>query len=170
MNKLLILSAMLLQTSIYSIHFNTSTGSDTTLANKSGKRILLVNIASNSPKVGQLAGLQQLYAQYHDSLAIVVFPSNSFGHEPLDDAGIRALCQNTYNTTFDIAAKGTVAGSSPQAIYQWLASSTENGLTSAVPAGDFHKFLLDKDGSFMGSFSPSMQPTDSTIIAAITGN
>ena len=169
MNKLLILSAMLLQISIYSIHFNTSTGTDTTLADKNGKRILLVNIASNSPKIGQLAGLQQLYAQYHDSLAIVVFPSNSFGHEPLDDAGIRALCQ-TYNTTFDIAAKGTVAGSSPQAIYQWLASSTQNVLTSAVPAGDFHKFLIDKDGSFMGSFSPAMKPTDSIIIAAITGN
>ena len=169
MTKLLILCTMLLQISIYTIHFNTSTGSDTTLANKSGRKILLVNIASGSPKVSQLAGLQQLYAQYHDSLAIVVFPSNSFGHEPLDDAGIRALCQ-TYNITFDIAAKGAVAGSSPQAIYQWLASSSQNGLTSAVPAGDFHKFLLDKDGSFLGSFSPAMQPTDSTIIAAITEN
>jgi glutathione peroxidase len=169
MLKILILCAALLQTAIYSIHFNNNAGTDITLAPKAGKRILLVNIASGSPKVSQLAGLQQLYAQYHDSLEIVVFPSNSFGHEPLSDAAVKSLCENTYHTTFTIAAKEEVKGSHPQAIYRWLADAAENGQESALPAGDFHKFLIDKDGTFIGSFSPSILPGDSILVKAVRG-
>lgn len=169
MFKILFLGMLFFQTSIYTIHFNTNAGSDDTLAPKAGKRILLVNIASGSPRVSQLAGLQQLYAQYHDSLEIVIFPSNSFGHETLGDTAIKVLCENTYHTTFTIAAKDEVRGSTPQAIYQWLADAAENGEGSALPAGDFHKFLIDKDGSFIGSFSPSILPGDSMLVKAIRG-
>lgn len=169
MLKILILCAAFFQTAVYSIRFNNNAGAEITLAPHAGKRILLVNIASGSPKVAQLAGLQQLYAQYHDSLEIVVFPGNSFGHEPLNDAGIKALCENTYHTTFTIAAKNEVRGSSPQAIYRWLADAAANGQGSALPAGDFHKFLIDKDGTLIGSFGPGVLPADSILVKAVRG-
>jgi glutathione peroxidase len=170
MYKLLILAAVVFQISIYGIHFNDSSGTDTTLNAYAGKKILLVNIASGSSRVQQLAGLQQLYAQYHDSLAIVAFPSNSFGHEPLSDSAIRQLCQNTYGVGFTIAAKADVKDAGMQGIYAWLNSATQNGVANWHPVGDFHKFLIDKDGTLIGSFAPSMLPTDSTIINAITAN
>lgn len=169
MTKILILAAALFQISIYTIHFNNNAGNDATLAPYSGKKMLIVNIASGSSRAQQLAGLQQLYSQYHDSLEVIAFPSNSFGHEPLNDSAILTFCAG-YHITFTLAAKGQVAGGSPQPVFSWLASSAQNGSIDAVPVGDFHKFLIDRNGNLIGSFAPNVQPTDSLLINAITEN
>ncbi|MCX6319298.1 MAG: glutathione peroxidase [Bacteroidetes bacterium] len=154
--------------SFYSLSFQNSEGSNINMSSYQGKKVLLVNIATGSDKVSQLAGLKQLQQQYADSLVVIVFPSNSFGHETRTDAEIRQFCQSTYNTNFIIASKSNVTGTGVNPVFAWLADKLKNGEMNAVAGGDFQKFLIDKDGMLVGVFAPKVVPLDSEIIDAIT--
>lgn len=170
MLRILLLMTTVFTTSIYSISYQKNNGTTTSFNTHQGKKILIVNIATASPNVGQLEGLQQLYNQYSDSLVIVAFPSNSFNNEPRSNALIKTFCESNYNITFPIAAVGSVKGTGIQPTYGWLASATANGLMALQVDTDYEKFLLDKNGAIIGIFAASMQPTDTTIINAITDN
>ncbi|HEV7781423.1 MAG TPA: glutathione peroxidase [Chitinophagaceae bacterium] len=170
MAKLVFVIASLFLTSIYTLQFTDTDGNTINMSSYEGKRILLVNIASGSSKVSQLTGLQQLHQEYGDSVIIIAFPSNSFGNEPKTNTEIKLFCQSNYGVSFKIAAKGSVAGTGIQTIYNWLANISENGNMNGVAGGDFQKFLIDKNGALIGVFSPSVLPTDNSIIEAITSN
>ena len=43
-----------------------------------GKKILIVNTASNCGYTNQYEGLQQLYEQFKDYLTVIAFPANDF--------------------------------------------------------------------------------------------
>lgn len=173
MLRLLLLAFSVLNVSIYSLSFQTF-NQNSNLSNSfnqyHGKKILLVNIATQSPKVNQLAGLQQLYNQYSDSLIIIAFPSNSFNNEPRSNLEIKNFCQDSYGINFPIALKANVTSGSLQSTYQWLADSSMNGVMSGNVIGDYQKFLIDKNGLLIGVFAPTIEPTDSVIINAITNN
>jgi glutathione peroxidase len=132
-----------------------------------GKKVLLVNIASNSPQIKQLNGLQQLQQQFKDSLVVVVFPSNSFGNEPKNNNELKQFLEQNYNLNFIIASKTDVTGNNKNPIYEWLAKKNYNGYIDATTGADFVKYLIDKDGKFMGMFSSKIQPMDSSIIQTI---
>jgi len=167
MKLFLLITSLALTTNFYTLQFTDVDGSTVNMSSYEGKKILLVNIATNSPKVNQLAGLQQLHQTYGDSVTIIAFPSNSFGHEPRANAEIKQFCQNNYGATFKIASKNPVTGASIQPIYNWLAQINENGVMNGVTGGDFQKFLISKEGALIGVFSPSVQPTDSLIVNAL---
>ncbi len=170
MLKIVSIVMMFTVTSIYTIHFTTGTGTDATFGSYQGKKILLVNIATGSGRMSQLAGLQQLYTQYRDSLVIVAFPSNSFGNEPLSDSLIGVECRESWGVTFPVAAKSSVKGATAQATYAWLANATANGLTSATVDDDFYKFLLDRNGHLIGAFAPDVRASDTVLLNAITNH
>ncbi len=133
-----------------------------------GKKVLLVNMASNSPKINQLNGLQQLQQLYHDSLVVVVFPSNSFGNEPKTNQELKQFLDQNYNLNIIVAAKSNVSGINKNPIYDWLSNKNNNGDIDAVTSADFVKYLIDKDGRFLAQFSSKVQPLDASIINAIT--
>ena len=174
MLRILLLITSVFITSIYSISFQKINGNGsnnpTSFNSYQGKKILIVNIATGSPRVNQLAGLQQLYNQYIDSLVVVAFPSNTFNNEPRNNGQIKTFCQNNYSITFPIAAKGNVNGTGNQPTFNWLASGSANGLMNINIVGDFEKVLLNKNGAIIGIFAPAIQPMDTTIINAITNN
>jgi len=170
MIKILISSLIFFTTSIYTLQFHDVDGNNITMSAYQNKKILLVNIATGSLRVSQLSGLQQLNQLYGDSLVIIAFPSNSFGHETRTNAEIKQFCQSNYGVTFLIAEKNPVTGTDIQSVYNWLAHSSENGMMDGVVGGDFQKFLVNKDGLLIGVFSPSMNPMDSIIQNAITAN
>lgn len=163
-------AAYMLSTSIYSLSFTDIDGNTVNMGSYQNKKILLVNIATNSPRVAQLAGLQQLHQQHGDSLVVIAFPSNSFGNETRTNAEIKTFCQNNYGVTFKIAAKGSVAGLALQPVYDWLAHVAQNGVGNVAIGKDFQKVLIDKEGNIIGVFAPSVSPTDQIIVNAITGN
>lgn len=168
--KILLAFLFCLPASIYSLQFVDSNGATVSMSSFQGKKILLVNIATGSTRVNQLGQLQQLKQQYGDSLVIIGFPSNSFGHEARTDQQISAFCQSTYGVTFLLAAKNPVTGAAKQPVYNWLSSITENGTMDGEPGGDFQKFLLNSEGKIIGVFAPSVSPLDSVIINAINEN
>src|SRR5687767_14441950 len=69
--------------SIYDIKLKTIDGKDTTLSAYRGKKMLLVNVASNCGYTPQYTELEQLWKQYGDKVVVLGFPANNFlGQEP----------------------------------------------------------------------------------------
>jgi glutathione peroxidase len=155
-------------TSFYALSFQDTDGNTVNMSSFQGKKVLICNIATGSNKAIQLAGLQQLQQQFGDSLAVIVFPSNSFGTESRTNAEIKQYCNTNYNSTFIIASKTNVTGSGTNSIFTWLAHKMQNGQMNAVTGADFLKFLIDKDGTLIGMFSSKVSPTDPEIIEGIT--
>lgn len=153
--------------SIYNLHITTAGGQDLPLSAFQGKRMLLVNIASSSPRTSQLAELRQLKQQFGDSLVVILFPSNSFNNEPKSNAEIKAFIESNYGTGFVIAQKATVKDVGIQPVFYWLTHASENGVADANVSADFHKFLIDRTGNISGAFAPVLSPANSILIRAI---
>lgn len=169
MIKLFIVAILsLLQTSIYTLSVTSASGSVINFSDFQGKKILVVNIATGSPRTGQLAGLQQLHEQYGDSLVIIGFPSNSFGNENKSNSGIKHFCQTQYGVSFLLAAKGSVKGADIQPFYNWITHEEENGVFDNDIQGDFQKYLFDSSGEPIGIFAGSLSPLHPQLVNAIT--
>ncbi|MDB5199281.1 MAG: glutathione peroxidase [Chitinophagaceae bacterium] len=167
--SLLIAAGFITQISIYSFVIGTG-NSSINFNDFQNKKILLVNIATGSPRANQLGELQQLKQQYGDSLVIVVFPSNSFGNESRSNAAIKEFCQLQYGVSYLLAAKGAVTGSYMQPVYQWLTHESQNGIQNSEIKGDFQKYLIDRNGQLLAIFAGSVSPLDPQIVSAITGS
>jgi glutathione peroxidase len=168
--KILLAFLLCLPAGFYQLQVTTAGGGTLLMNSLQGKKILLVNIATGSKNVDQLGELQQLKQQYGDSVEIIAFPSNSFGHETRTNQEIVQFCQSGYGVTYTIAAKDAVSGASRQAVFQWLSNATENGAGNIEPKGDFQKFLVSGEGKLIGIFASAVSPLDSSVINAITGH
>lgn len=153
--------------SLYDIQFLTNDGALKRFNIYAGKKILLVNIATNSNRVRQLSELKQLQDQYRDSLVVLGFPSNSFGNEPRSNEEILHFCISEYQINFPLASKVDVCGYDKATVFTWLSDVTMNGSMNAPAKSDFQKYLLDKNGNLIAVFSGSVSPLDSTVISAI---
>lgn len=169
MIKLFLPIMFLVQTSIYTHTVTNISGGAINFSSFEGKKILIVNIATNSPKANQLAELQQLHQAYGDSLVIVGFPSNSFGHESRSNNQILEYCQSEYGVSFLLAGKGSVKGEDMQSFYQWLTQKTENGVFGYEINDDFQKYLFDKNGNPIGVFAGRLSPLSHQVVNAIEG-
>jgi glutathione peroxidase len=166
----LLLATLVFTISIYSLTANDVDGGTIHFSDFSGKKILIVNTASNSSAASQYARLEELYRLYKDSLVIIAFPSNSFGNEPGNNQSIKDSVMNKYNIHFVLGEKINVTGLSQAPIYQWLTQESQNGMTDNEIVGDFQKFLVNKNGTLIGVFSPVIDPMDSLIQNAILHN
>ncbi len=135
------------------------------LADYSGKPILVVNTASLCGYTPQYAGLQQLWARYHDrGLMIIGVPSNDFGgQEPGGADEIMHTAHGEYRIGFPLAAKAQVKGTNPHPFYKWAA--TERPLET--PRWNFHKYLVGRDGHIAAVFATDIEPMDARVINAI---
>ena len=135
------------------------------LADHAGKPILVVNTASQCGYTPQYAGLQQLWARYHErGLMIVGVPSNDFGgQEPGGADEIMHTAHGEYGIGFPLAAKAQVKGPSPHPFYKWAAS--ERPLET--PRWNFHKYLVGRDGHIAAVFATDIEPMDARVIDAI---
>lgn len=165
--------AGLFTTSIYSYQYNDVAGNTVSMSQYQGKRILLVNIATESPEAAvQIPQLEELYQQHKDSLVVIGFPSTDFGNEPRSNEEIRLLMQHTYHAVFPVAARSGVKDStgSTHPIYQWLQHKSANGTMDIHIIKDFQKILVDKNGSVIGFFGSKVLPMSSAIQNAIKNN
>ena len=97
--------------SIYDFSVESLDGKKINFASFKGKKILIVNTASECGYTPQYEGLEALYKKYKDRLVIVGFPANNFGgQEPGTNAEIKEFCTGTFHVTFPMAAKISVKG------------------------------------------------------------
>lgn len=124
-----------------------------------GKKILVVNVASECGYTPQYEQLQELYTQFGDRLVIVGFPCNDFGgQEPGAADAIRQFCTKRYGVTFPLAAKVQIKGPNPHPVYRWLTSAAENGHSDSTVFWNFQKYLLDEQGRLLAVFPPAADP------------
>jgi glutathione peroxidase len=145
--------------SIYDFKVEALDGSTIDFASFKGKKILVVNTASQCGYTPQYEGLEALYKKYQDKLVIVGFPANNFGgQEPGTNTEIKEFCKKNYGVTFPMAAKVSVKGDDVAPIYKWLCSKSENGVLDAEIGWNFGKFLLDEKGNLINYFPSKVTP------------
>jgi len=151
-------------TSIHTFKVEALDGTTINFADFKGKKILIVNTASECGYTPQYKELEALYQKFKDKLVIVGFPANNFGgQEPGTNTEIKAFCQQNYGVTFPMAAKISVKGDDAAPIYQWLCTKTENGVLDAEIKWNFNKFLLDENGNMIAYFPSKVTPMSEQI-------
>jgi glutathione peroxidase len=146
--------------SLYEIPFETIAGEQTSLAAYKGKKIVVVNTASDCGYTGQYEELQTLYAQAKGEIMIVGFPANDFkAQEKGSNEQIASFCKKNYGVEFPIAAKASVVkGSNQHPVFAWLSDPAKNGWNKEAPAWNFSKYIIDEEGKLIGYFDPGVSP------------
>src|SRR6185369_13484085 len=112
---------------VYAYKIKTIDGKPLDLLQYKGKKILIVNVASECGFTPQYTDLEKLYEQYKDKLVIIGFPCNDFGgQEPGTAEEIKQFCTHTYNVTFPIAEKVNITSEPISPIYEWLTKKELN--------------------------------------------
>ena len=154
--------------SVFDIAVNTIDGKPTTLAEFKGKKILIVNVASECGYTPQYTDLQKLYDKYKDKLVIAGFPANNFGgQEPGTNEQIASFCSKNFGVTFPMFEKISVKGSDKHALYQWLTDKSKNGWNDQEPTWNFCKYLIDEKGQLLKYFPARVNPMDNEITSAL---
>jgi len=153
------------QGSIYTFKVKDLSGNEFDFATLKGKKILIVNTASECGLTPQYEQLQAVYEKYKNSNFVIVgFPANNFGgQEPGTDAEIKQFCKARFGVKFPLASKLSVTGTDTAPIYKWLTQKKENGVLDATIKWNFNKFLLDENGKMIAYFPSSTKPDSPEI-------
>jgi glutathione peroxidase len=139
-------------------------GSSLPLKQFKGKKILLVNVASECGYTPQYKKLQELYETYGDKIVVIGIPCNDFGkQEPGSNEEIAQFCSSKYAITFPMTSKVKIKGDDNHPLYQWLTQKESNGVMDADVRWNFTKFLLDEEGRLLDSFGSGVSPLDEKI-------
>ena len=125
-----------------------------------GKVILIVNTASYCGFTPQYKGLEKLYRDFNEKGFVVLgFPSNQFAEEPFENERINNFCLMNYGISFPLFSKTKVNGKDAEPLYTYL-QQVKPGLfgIKRVP-WNFTKFLVDREGSVIGRYSPLVFPS-----------
>jgi glutathione peroxidase len=134
-----------------------------------GRKVLLVNTASNCGYTGQYAELQQLHDKTKGKLVIVGFPANDFQEqEKGGDEEIAQFCQVNFGVDFPLSQKSKViAGDGQHPVYQWLTEADRNGWNVHQPDWNFSKYLVDENGLLSHYFGPAVSPLGDEMSKAL---
>lgn len=150
--------------SIYDYRVEGLDGKEINFADFKGKKILIVNTASECGFTPQYADLETLSKDYKDKLVVIGFPANNFGgQEPGSNTEIGAFCQKNYGVSFPMAAKVSVKGDDTAPIFKYLTDKDLNGVKNTTILWNFTKFLVDENGKLIDSFISTTKPTDDAI-------
>ena len=150
--------------SFYELKTTTLDGKPADLGQYRGKVSLVVNVASKCGFTPQYDGLEKLHKDLTSKdFNVLGFPSNDFGgQEPGTATEIQDFCRLTYGVTFPMFEKVvTKSGSGQSAIYSYL------GRSGNLPAWNFSKYVVGKDGKVVAFFPSKVTPESPELLAAI---
>ncbi len=150
----------------YEHKVNTIDGIPFDLASLKGKKLLIVNVASECGLTSQYKELQSLYAEFGgESFEILAFPSNNFGaQEPGTAKQIKAFCDAQFGVSFTMFEKISVKGKDQHPLYQWLCNKDLNNQKTVSVKWNFQKFLIDEEGNWIDYLLPTTSPKSEKII------
>jgi glutathione peroxidase len=150
--------------SFYDLKTKTLLGKNGDLGQYKGKVSLVVNVASKCGFTPQYEGLEKLQREMKGkAFNVLGFPSNDFGQqEPGSAEEIAQFCKLTYDVTFPMFEKVvTKSGSGQSLIYSYL------GQSGHLPAWNFSKYVVDKQGKITAFFPSEVTPEDPKLRDAI---
>lgn len=153
-------SALMSESSIYTIEVLNIKKEKTTLSPYKGKVMLIVNTASKCGFTPQFEGLEKLYQTHKEKGFVVLgFPCNQFGsQEPLNEPQIENFCRLDYAVTFPMFAKIEVNGERTHPLYRYLKAQAPGILGSEAIKWNFTKFLIDRNGKVIHRYAPATTP------------
>jgi glutathione peroxidase len=151
---------------IYQFKVKDISGNDFDLASLKGKKVMIVNTASECGLTPQYEQLQELYTEFKDNNFIIIgFPANNFGaQEPGSNQQIATFCTKNYGVTFPMMEKISVKGDDTHPLYQFLTHKDKNGLEDNEVKWNFQKYLINEDGTLAKVIGPETLPIDETVI------
>ena len=152
--------------SIHQFTVEDITGKKFDFSQLKGKKLMVVNTASECGLTPQYEQLEELYNEFkEDNFTIGGFPANNFGaQEPGSNTEIAAFCSRNYGVTFPMMEKISVKGNDMHAIYQFLTQKSSNGFADSEVEWNFQKYLLDEEGHLAKIIAPATLPIDETVI------
>ncbi|MEQ1798780.1 MAG: glutathione peroxidase [Lacibacter sp.] len=155
--------------SFYSLKGTLSNGNEFDFTQLKGKKVLLVNTASNCGYTNQYDDLQKLNEQFQNKLVILGFPANDFKEqEKGNDEEIAQFCKINFGVTFPLMKKSSVIKAADQnEVFKWLTDSTKNGWNRKQPSWNFSKYLINEQGVLIKYFDPSVSPLSEEVITEI---
>ncbi|WP_430613249.1 glutathione peroxidase [Flavobacterium sp. JP2137] len=156
---------------IYDFKVKDIEGKDFDFASLKGKKIMIVNTASECGLTPQYEQLQSIYQEFKDKDFIIIgFPANNFGaQEPGSNKEISAFCTKNYGVTFPMMEKISVKGDDMAPIYQFLTKKELNGLQDSQVEWNFQKYLIDRSGKLVRVVGPRILPNDPDVKNWIKG-
>ena len=149
--------------SVYDFKFVDIDGNNIELTKFEGKPILLVNTASRCGFTPQYQGLQNLFLNYSKTdLTIIATTSNSFNQEYSSTEEIKKICLVSYDVGFIVSSPISVKGREAHPLYQWI-----NEKYNKKPKWNFYKYLFNKNGELIDSWSSITKPDSEKIIKKI---
>lgn len=128
-----------------------------------GKKVLIVNVASECGFTPQYKPLQELHEKHGDKIVVLGFPANNFGsQEPGSNDQIATFCKKNYGVSFQMFNKISVKGSDQHPLYQWL--QKESG---KEPNWNFCKYLVDENGKVSKFYPSSVDPMGKEILGEL---
>jgi glutathione peroxidase len=150
--------------SFYDLKTMTLDGKAADLSQYRGTVSLVVNVASFCGYTPQYKGLEALHRDLKGKgFNVLGFPSNDFGdQEPGTAAEIATFCRLTYDVTFPMFEKVvTRPGARQSPVYAFL------GRSGNLPAWNFTKYLVDKQGKVVAFYPSDVTPEDPQLRGAI---
>jgi glutathione peroxidase len=153
---------------IFEHPINTLDGEPSSLAERKGQALLLVNVASRCGLTPQYTGLEDLQRRYAEQgFSVLGFPCNQFGaQEPGNAEEIATFCATNYDVTFPLYEKIEVNGPGRHPIYAELTTVADAEGHDGDIRWNFEKFLVDPAGN-VTRFSPMVTPEAPELVAAI---
>ncbi len=150
----------------HQLNASTLSGKPFDFTSLAGKKVLVVNTASECGYTPQYAQLQELYEAFGgDGFQILAFPCNQFGaQEPGNEGQIADFCQLNYGVSFPMMQKVEVKGPGIHPVFSWLTQKIKNGSEDIEVSWNFQKFLIDENGRLLKSLSPETSPLDEQLI------
>jgi len=153
----------------YSLTDTSINGQAFDLEKLKGKKVMLVNTASDCGYTGQYDDLQKLSEQYKDRLVVMGFPANDFKEqEKGTDKEIAEFCKINFGVSFPLMQKSSVLrGPRQNKIFDWLTDPAKNGWNSQQPTWNFCKYIVDEQGRLTHYFGSTIEPLGKEITAAV---
>ena len=151
--------------SIYQFKVKDIQGNDFDFASLKGKKIMIVNTASECGLTPQYEQLQALYDEFQkNNFVIIGFPSNAFQQDPGTNAEIATFCSKNYGVKFPMMEKISVKGEDMHPLYKFLTQKSKNGLEDNTVRWNFQKYLINENGHLDKVVAPQTLPIDESIL------
>ena len=161
--SILLAMSITAQNSIHDFEFETLDGETKSFADFKGKKILIVNTASECGFTPQYEELQKLHEQFGEKLVIIGFPANNFGkQEPGTNDEIQAFCKKNYGVTFQMAGKVSVKGEDIHPLFKWLNAQKNPDFTGDIK-WNFEKYLINESGQLARRYRSAVKPLSKKI-------
>jgi glutathione peroxidase len=153
---------------VYDFTVKSIDGKDVKLSQYKGKKLLIVNTASECGYTPQYKELEELSKKHGDKVTVLGFPANNFGgQEPGSEKEIATFCEKNYGVTFPLFSKISVKGDDMAPLYKFLSDKSKNGAVSEAPTWNFCKYLVDENGHVVKFYPSKVTPLSAELVGDI---